>query len=307
MDDTIGRRRLLGMGAALVTGVTAATVTTACRPAATPAATWASGGTSAMRAKASYPDPFASAASSASSLCKVTCELTEGPCYSSQAEAREDISYGQAGLPMRLCFRVLDESCAPVAGALVDVWHVSPAGKYSGNDAEHEDVGFCTGEDPAYSAKLYFRGKQTTDAAGKVAFDTCFPGWYHGRTVHVHLTISVKNERFVTTQVCFDDALVDDIVASHPDYGGRGTRDSRNTTDGVFDPKTYGDYLVTTARMSDGAMLASKTLQLRRSTQEPVCEGGGRRFGGPPGPPPGFDPSRPPPIHRRPPFPPSTP
>ena len=291
------------MGAALVTGLTAATgcrrEPSAASPAPSPA--WASGGTSAMRAKASYPDPFAGSARSPA--CKATCELTLGPCYSSQAEAREDISYGAQGLPMRLCLQVLDEACAPVAGALVDVWHVSPGGKYSGNDAEHEEVGFCTGDDPTYRDGLYFRGKQTTDAAGKVGFDTCFPGWYHGRTVHVHLTISVRGESFVTTQLCFDDALVDEIVATQPGYGGRGARDARNTSDGVFGARTYGDYLVTTARMSDGAMLASKTLQLRRSTSEPICQGGGDRPGGPRGPGgPGGPgrPHRPPPESSRP-------
>ena len=69
---------------------------------------------------------------------------------------------------MRLCFlRILDESVRPrEAGALVDVWHVSPGGKYSGNDAEHEDVGFCTGDDPAFSAASSTSGaSRRTDAA----------------------------------------------------------------------------------------------------------------------------------------------
>ena len=294
----LSRRRMLSLSAAVAADLA---FLTACRPAVTASAGaaptragWAVGGTAAMRARPSYPDPFAGVAPSSG---RVTCELTEGPCYSSQSEVRRDISYGADGLPMRLCFRVLEESGALVAGALVDVWHAAPAGKYSGNDAEHEEVGMCTGDDPAYGAKLYFRGKQTTDADGKVAFDSCFPGWYHGRTVHVHLTISVGGERFVTTQVCFDDALVDEIVTTHPDYFGRGPRDARNTTDGVFDPKAFGDYLLTTARMNDGAMLASKTVELRRSTEEPLCGGGGHSggpgaFAGPHGPPPGVDPSR---------------
>ncbi len=319
----LGRRELMAMGAALVAEVS---LLSACRPAKVesvssvtgagglPGTGWASGGTRAMRAKASYPDPFAVGPASARSVAgKMTCQLTEGPCYSSQSEAREELSDGLAGLPMRLCLRVLDERGAPVPGALVDVWHVSPAGKYSGNDAEHEDVGFCTDDDPAYSSKLYFRGKQTTDAAGLVGFDTCFPGWYHGRTVHVHLTLSVGGQRTVTTQLCFDDAMVDAILGAHPDYagGGRGPRDTHNTDDGVFDPKDYGDYLVTTARMSDGAMLASKTIVVRSSPSEALCgdsgPGGPRGPGGPGGPggrrpPPGFDPSRPPPRHGHPPF-----
>jgi protocatechuate 3,4-dioxygenase beta subunit len=252
------------------------------------ASAWATGGTASMTGKGSYPNPFA-AGCNTPTTCTVTCELTQGPCYSSQSVEMQDISYGYTGLPMRMMFQVLDESCNPVSGAVIDVWHVSPAGKYSGDDTANEDIAFCTGNDSDFTSHLYFRGKQTTDALGIATFDSCFPGWYSSRTVHVHLTIAVGTQAYVTTQLAFDDALDDEIIASQPVYEDRGARDTKNTTDTVFSPGDYQDYLFATQRMTDGAMLAWKTIVLRSSTTESLC-GGGAVEGGAMGPSDGMGP-----------------
>jgi protocatechuate 3,4-dioxygenase beta subunit len=242
---------------------------------------WASGGTAAMKDKASYPNPFAAGAVTA---CALTCEMTAGPCYSSQSEVLQDISYGYAGLPTRMYFQVLNDACQPVAGALVDVWHVSAAGKYSGDDAANENVGFCTGNDGDFMSHLYFRGKQTTDANGLVFFDSCFPGWYAGRTIHVHLTISIDSQQSVTTQLFFDDALDGEIIGTQPLYDARGARDTTNTTDSVIAPSAVSDYLFQTRKMTDGAMLAWKTLVVRSSTSTALCQTpAGAGAGGPGG------------------------
>lgn len=252
------------------------------------AGAWASGGTAAMTDKASYPNPFASGCNTPTT-CAVTCELTQGPCYSDQSVDIQDISYGYGGLPVRMYFQLLDESCKPVSGAVVDVWHVSPVGKYSGDDSVNEDIAFCTDNDTAFTSHLYFRGKQTTDANGVVFFDTCYPGWYSSRTVHVHLTITVGGNAYVTTQLCFDDALDDSIIASQPLYDTRGKRDTTNTTDTVFSVNDYTDYEFAVQRMTDGAMLAWKTIILRSSLSESICGGGSDEGGssmmggGPPG------------------------
>jgi len=250
---------------------------------------WATGGTAAMKDKASYPNPFASGAPTA---CALSCAMTQGPCYSSQSETIQDISYGMNGLPMRMYLQIVDETCTPVSGALVDVWHVSPAGKYSGNDSANEDVAYCTGNDGDYTSHVYFRGKQTTDAKGVVFFDSCFPGWYSGRTVHIHFTITVGSQSYVTTQLFFDDALTTEIVGSQPIYDARGARDTTNQNDGVISAAAVGDYLLTTQKMTDGAMLSWKTIVLRTSLSESLCTApGGTMSGGGPGgdggPPPG--------------------
>jgi protocatechuate 3,4-dioxygenase beta subunit len=243
---------------------------------------WATGGTAAMTAQASYPNPFGALPSA----CSVTCALTEGPCYSADSVELQDISYGRPGLPLRLYLRILDEACTPMAGAQVDVWHTSPEGIYSGNDAEHEDVAYCTGNDEDFETHLYFRGKQTTDDDGIAYFDTCFPGWYSGRTIHIHLTIRIGDEAYVTTQFAFDDALDDSIVASQPIYEARGERDTKNTSDGVFPAADIAEYTFETAKMSDGAMLAWKTIILRSSLDEAICSPSGSAGGPMGGPPP---------------------
>jgi protocatechuate 3,4-dioxygenase beta subunit len=209
----------------------------------TSAAGWATGGTAAMTAKASYPDPFVTAAA-----CALSCEMTQGPCYDSASTVRQDISDGQNGLPMRMALRILDSSCNPVPGASIDVWHTSAAGKYSGDDTANEDVAFCTGNDSDYTSHLYFRGRQTTDASGKAYFDSCFPGWYSSRTIHVHLTIRVGGTAYLTTQLFFTDDLDNSIIGTEPLYDARG-------------------YIFETAQMTDGAMLAWKTIILRTATQ----------------------------------------
>lgn len=224
------------------------------------AAGWATGGTAAMTAKASYPDPFVTAAA-----CALSCSMTQGPCYDAASAVRQDISDGLPGLPMRLALRILDSNCNPVSGASIDVWHTSAAGKYSGDDTANENVAFCTGNDSAYVSHLYFRGRQTTDASGKAYFDSCFPGWYSSRTIHVHLTIRVGGTAYLTTQLFFTDDLDNSIIGTEPLYDARGSRDTTNASDTVL-PKnatTAANYIFDTARMTDGALLAWKTIILR--------------------------------------------
>lgn len=239
---------------------------------------WASGGTAAMTAAASYPNPFSSGLGAA---CELYCAATLGPCYAKTLD-RKDISEGQPGLPTRLAFRIVDVDCKPLAGATVDVWHCGPGGLYSGEDASD----FCTTGDATARAARWFRGVQTTDADGRVDFDTCFPGWYSSRTIHVHFTIRVGGAEYVTSQLVFDDALDDEIVASQDLYDARGARDTQNTSDNVVGGESdLAKFQFETARMSDGAMLAWKTIVVRSSTSDALCQisGAGGMMGGPGG------------------------
>jgi protocatechuate 3,4-dioxygenase beta subunit len=250
---------------------------------------WATGGTAAMRDKASYPNPFATGLPA---TCALTCEATQGPCYSAQSETIQDISYGYSGLPTRVYLQVLNDSCQPVPGAVVDVWHVSAVGKYSGNDAVNENVGFCTGNDSDFTSHLYFRGMQTSDANGVVFFDTCYPGWYTGRTVHIHLSVRIDDVNSVTTQLFFADSLNDDILTSQALYNSRGARATTNQNDSVVSAAAVGDYTFQTQKMTEGALLAWKTLVVRSSQASGLCQipggsaggGGPMADGGPPGP-----------------------
>jgi len=204
-----------------------------------------------MTGAASYPNPFATP----TTACVLAVAATEGPCTEAADQVRKDVSEGFTGLPVRLALRVVDASCNPLADAKVKIWHTQITGSYSGNTPNN---GMCL-KDAADSSKHYFRGVQTSDADGRVDFDTCFPGWYRGRTVHIHFTVTANGKSF-TSQLVFDDTLVAEIFADHPEYSGFGQPDTTNTNDNVVSRGDIATYTLTTARMSDGAMLASKEL-----------------------------------------------
>ncbi|WNG23572.1 protocatechuate 3,4-dioxygenase [Cystobacter fuscus] len=225
---------------------------------------WATGGTAAMTGASSYPNPFSLPQGE---VCALTCEQVVGPCYGS-TRVRKDISEGQAGLPVRLAFQVLDEACQPVPGVSVDIWHAGPKGTYSGDD-QHA---ICNAEDKQARAAHWFRGVQTTNEEGRVDFNTCFPGWYPTRTVHIHFTLKVAGTESVTSQLYFEDSLNDDILGTQALYNTRGARDTRNADDKVTAPDRKKDFLLHTRKMPDGALLAWKTFIVRSSTGTPLCD-----------------------------------
>lgn len=219
---------------------------------------WASGGTASM--SGDYPDPFTEPLGSS---CALTCAATLGPCYAETIE-RKDISEGYPGLPTRLAFLVVNDACEPIAGAQVDVWHTRDTGVYSGDDTSAT----CHKNDPDAIASRFFRGVQTTDANGRVDFDTCYPGWYGGRCVHIHFTVRVGGQEYVTSQLYFPEELTAEIFAVHPDYVAFGQPDTTNSTDGIFDGE---EQIFQTAKQKDGALLAWKTLVIRSSLADPLC------------------------------------
>ncbi|BFM51409.1 hypothetical protein THO17_35720 [Marinomonas sp. THO17] len=224
---------------------------------ATANAKWLTGGTQAMDQNLLYFNPLRQA--NLENACFVSETTTEGPCYS-RTRFRKDISAGRDGLPVRLWFKVMDKHCQPVVGAKVDIWHCDPLGVYSGNDMRMVD--FCTNGEENYQSNDWFRGVQITDQNGLVYFETCFPGWYVSRAVHIHLTITTSNS-ILTTQVGFDDVLVEDIMVNEAIYSGHGAPDTTNDTDTVFPSEGYQGYLMSTKAMADKSMLAWKSLVIK--------------------------------------------
>jgi len=199
----------------------------------------------------SYPDPFPSAVSQ----CALLVAATEGPCTEAGDLERKDVSEGYTGLPMRLALRVVDGSCAPLSNAKVKIWHTQVTGSYSGNTP---NARMCL-KDQADSAKHYFRGVQYTDAQGRVDFDSCFPGWYQGRCIHIHFTVTANGRSF-TSQIIFEQSFVDSIFAAHPEYAPFGQPDTPNARDNVVGNANLNSYLAQTQRMSDGTLMAFKDL-----------------------------------------------
>jgi protocatechuate 3,4-dioxygenase beta subunit len=168
--------------------------------------------------------------------CILRPEQTEGPYFVDERLNREDIrsdpSDGivKTGVPLALTVRVHEvrgQNCTPLADAIVDVWHCDALGVYS----DVRDRSFDT------RGKKFLRGYQTTNASGAARFMTIYPGWYPGRTVHIHFKIRTNSgSRRVnefTSQIYFDDALTDKVHAQPP-YASKGPARLRNRQDGIF-------------------------------------------------------------------------
>jgi len=173
-----------------------------------------------------------------SPACVLTPALTAGPYWRNDALHRSDLRWDSEpgsgpeplpGVALTLTIRVstTDEQwCRPVRGAQVDLWQCDAQGAYS-------DVA-----ERGTANQDFLRGYQLTDERGRAQFLTLYPGWYHGRTVHIHAkvrTFDVFGEVItdVSTQLFFDDAVTDQVLATEA-YAGRGPRDTRNATDVIF-------------------------------------------------------------------------
>lgn len=176
--------------------------------------------------------------------CVITPQQTEGPYFVDERMNRSDIRADtvdgsiREGAPFQLSFQVSQVSgnaCGPLAGAFVDVWHCDAQGVYS--DVKDNNWGSSTGS-------TFLRGYQVTDENGLVKFSTIFPGWYRGRAVHIHFKVRTSlddpSAREMTSQLYFDEAVIDEIYAQPP-YSA-GDRRTRNSQDGIF--RSGGDKLI---------------------------------------------------------------
>lgn len=166
--------------------------------------------------------------------CVLTPELTEGPYYIDMDSVRSDITEGRPGAPLKLDVTVVDATtCKPVKDAAVDVWHCDAAGEYSGFGSAGGPGGGPGGGRAPTNDKRFLRGTQLTDANGLCTFQTIYPGWYTGRTVHIHLKVHAGGKEVHTGQLFFDDAFTDGVYKRSP-YSGRPTPDVRNRQDGIY-------------------------------------------------------------------------
>jgi protocatechuate 3,4-dioxygenase beta subunit len=180
--------------------------------------------------------------------CVLTGALEEGPFFVDEHLNRSDLRSDPAtnalspGIPLHLRFIVSQtagQSCAPLTGAMLDVWNCDALGEYS-------DVQRATGH-------KFLRGYQITDHAGVAEFTTVYPGWYPGRTVHVHFKIrltgaSTRRTEF-TSQLFFDDTLTDHVHALRP-YAAKGRRSTVNADDRIYTSLAAPERAALTVRAS---------------------------------------------------------
>jgi protocatechuate 3,4-dioxygenase beta subunit len=121
---------------------------------------------------------------------------------------------------------VLDASCQPLEGALVDVWHADVDGDYS---AFSDGSGGAGDGGPGTT---FLRGSQLTNAEGIVEFVTNYPGWYTGRAVHIHFKVHTEGGEVLTSQMYFPEDVTDEVHAGGV-YASHGRRDTFNDSDGI--------------------------------------------------------------------------
>ena len=148
-------------------------------------------------------------------------EATEGPYWIDGTLTRRDIREGKAGVPLLLTLSVQNAAtCRPIPRADVEIWHCDADGDYSGFDGS--------------SRTRYLRGHQIADADGRVNFVTIIPGWYPGRTPHIHLKVHVGGRVVHTGQIFFSEKILSQVYKLAP-YSRHGQADTSHAADGIFD------------------------------------------------------------------------
>lgn len=169
--------------------------------------------------------------------CVLTPEAVQGPFYFDPNLVRADISEGKQGAALKLTLQVVNATdCAKLTQARVDVWQADGLGAYSGYS--DQETGSTLGE-------TFLRGTQFTDADGQANFQTIYPGWYPGRTPHIHFKVFLDAKTLVTGQLYFPDAVTDRIYTTVQPYPQRqAKRDTENGTDYFFGHQSGAKTLV---------------------------------------------------------------
>ena len=155
----------------------------------------------------------------AAASCLLQREVTEGPYYLDLDLVRRNIKGGRTGTPLTLRFQVVDATtCKPIRNAAVEIWHTDAEGEYSGVEG---------------NGGTWLRGIQRTGASGRVRFETIFPGWYRGRTPHIHMKVFVSGDEVHTGQVFFRRAATR-AVYGQGRYAARGQADMTNREDMIY-------------------------------------------------------------------------
>jgi intradiol ring-cleaving dioxygenase-like protein len=155
----------------------------------------------------------------ADAACVLQRQLTEGPYYLDLDLDRRDVRGGSRGTPLTLRFQVINATtCRAIRNAAVEIWHCDASGVYSGVQG---------------NSGTFLRGIQRTNASGRVRFESIVPGWYRGRTPHIHMKVFVGGDEVHTGQVFFRPAVLRTVYRQGV-YRSRGQADTSNAGDMIY-------------------------------------------------------------------------
>ncbi len=259
-------------------------------------------------------------------VCTLMAEQEVGPYYVASEMLRSDISEGKPGFPLELKIIVLDSrTCQPLTRAAVDVWHCDALGLYSGftkqnpmgpggpygpgspdgppsgpppgapPDFDPRNQGNAGGPPPMRTTdKLTFlRGIQLTGPDGAVRFTTIFPGYYMGRTNHIHFKVRIgghaEGKSYAAGhishvgQVFFPEELSAQLMLKAP-YSEHKIHRTTQGEDGVFGDQ-HGDASICQLTAVEGGDFAQgMRAHLIAAVDPTATPAPARRMGGPGGP-----------------------
>jgi protocatechuate 3,4-dioxygenase beta subunit len=172
---------------------------------------------------------------------------------------RKDIrsSFGSSttvaqGVPLTINLTIQDaESCTPLDGAAVYLWHCDRDGNYSlySEAAANEN---------------YLRGVQEADANGLVTFTSIFPACYPGRWPHAHFEVypslamaTDENNKIATSQLALPKDACDTVYATDG-YSQSVTAMGQVSleSDSVFRDGSAQELGIVTGSVADGMTVA---------------------------------------------------
>jgi protocatechuate 3,4-dioxygenase beta subunit len=266
-----------------------------------------------------------------SDICKLTPEQEVGPYYVADELLRSNIVEDKPGIPLELRIAVLDaRTCKPLNNAAIDIWHCDALGLYSGFTAQNPmgpggprpgsqggpPPGPPPGFDPQHphnhpgppegmgpppenhpTDKLTFlRGVQITAPDGSVTFRTVFPGFYMGRTNHIHFKVrldgSIANKTYAAGhtshngQIFFPEELAIQLMEHEP-YKLHKIHRTTQAEDHVFGDQDGELQIAKLQPLHPGQFTAGLRAELiaavdPAATPSPVRRGGDDRYGPPP-------------------------
>lgn len=153
--------------------------------------------------------------------CQMTPETVEGPYFICDGfESTRNISGGKEGQAMALAVRVQDQSCTPIPGAFVDVWHCDAMGFYSGHDINPDNIETVRNELGKTRVpdlpERFLRGVLATDVDGIAEFDMTYPSFYDARAIHTHYKVHIGDKAFLTAQGLYPEEINAQVMATAP-------------------------------------------------------------------------------------------
>lgn len=191
--------------------------------------------------------------------CDVSPTETAGPfpTHSPSSLVTNDIRSDRTGVILMVNITVTNANAnhAVLPNAIVDIWHCDKDGAYS-------EYGGSPMQPTDYTAVHFLRGRQTTDADGRVSFTTIFPGWYNGRSTHIHVHVyNSSGSSLLVTQIAFPEgsnSAVATVNASSANGYTKGMNGyTYNAADGIFADSAACEVAMISGSIAAGYVLES--------------------------------------------------